>query len=164
MPPLDQCDVLEHALRVVRHLDAEQLAHALVPGLAHVLRLERPLDQLPLEVEAEDDVQAVGRLVGLDADEAGLGAVDRRRGTSSSVDVAELVGERRLERLVPVRSRTAGCDRRGSPTSGSATRSGRATASAASGVRSSEDAIPCAYRPCPASCIVDQSDSSPVGW
>ena len=39
---------------------------------------ERPLDQPPLEVEAEDDVEAVRRLVRLDADETRLGAVDRR--------------------------------------------------------------------------------------
>ncbi len=42
---------------------------------------ERALDQLSLEVEAEDDVEAVRRLVGLDPDEPGLGAVDRRRGS-----------------------------------------------------------------------------------
>ena len=33
----------------------------------------------------------------------------------------------------------------------------------ASGVRSSDEAMPWAYRPWPASCMVDQNDSIPVG-
>ena len=91
------------------------------PRLGQVLRVERALDQPLLELEAEDDVQAVRRLVGLDADEAGLGAVDGGE-ERVEVDVAELSGERLLQRLVPVQPERPRAARRGSPTCGSATR------------------------------------------
>ena len=69
--------VLKHAEPVVRRLDAEVLAHALVPHRGQVLELDRPCDQLLLELEAEDDVQVVRRLVGLDANQRRLDPVDR---------------------------------------------------------------------------------------
>ncbi len=97
-------------MRIVGHLDAEQLGHAGAPRLGQVLGIERALDQLLLELEAEDDVEAVCRLVGLDADEPRLGAVDGRE-ESIEVDVAELLGEGLAERLVPVEpERTAAPD------------------------------------------------------
>ena len=49
--------------------------HRLAPCLGEILRLELPLEEPPLEIEAEDDVEAVRRLVRLDADEARLCAV-----------------------------------------------------------------------------------------
>ena len=90
--------VLEHAEPVVRRLDAEVLAHALVPHLGQLLELDRPRDQLLLELEAEDDVQVVRRLVGLDANQRRLDPVDR------AVPVLELdVAERLRERLAQLR-------------------------------------------------------------
>ena len=70
--------VLQHASRVVRDLDPEVLVHRLAPCLGEILRLELPLEEPALEIEAEDDVEAVRRLVRLDADEARLGAVHCR--------------------------------------------------------------------------------------
>ena len=53
-------------------VEPEVLAHPRVPGLRQVARASiRPVDHLLLELEAEDDVQVVGRLVGLDADQRG---------------------------------------------------------------------------------------------
>ena len=68
---------------------------------------------------------------------AGLGAVDRGHEASRST-LAELVREGLLQRLVPVRPERAAARRRGSPTSGSATRSSPSDGALASGVRSSE--------------------------
>ena len=62
--------VLEHAARVVGHLDAEELPHPRVPRLRQVGERELAGDELLLELEAEDDVQRVGDLVGVDADQA----------------------------------------------------------------------------------------------
>ena len=90
--------VLEHPEPVVRRLDTQVLAHALVPHLGQVLELDRLREQLLLELEAEDDVQVVGRLVGLDADQRRLDPVD------GAVPVLELDV---LERL-PGRSRSCG--------------------------------------------------------
>ncbi len=88
-------------MRVVGHLDAEHVGHPGIPCVLQVLRVERTLDELLLELEAQDDVEAVCRLVRLDADEPGLGAVDGGE-EGLEVDVAELRRERRLQRLVPV--------------------------------------------------------------
>ena len=75
--------------------------HPGAPRIGKVLRVERALDELLLELEAQDDVEAVRRLVGLDADEAGLGAVHGGE-ERLEVDVSELRRERLLQRLVPV--------------------------------------------------------------
>ena len=69
--------VLQHALGGVGHVDAEQPVHALVPRRRQVVDRERALDQRQLELEAQDDVEVVGRLVGVDADQRALDGVDR---------------------------------------------------------------------------------------
>ena len=60
--------------------------------LGQVLERDRALDDLLLELEAQDDVEVVGRLVGLDADQRGLDVLIARE-NASSVDRAELLGE-----------------------------------------------------------------------
>jgi hypothetical protein len=84
-----------------RDLDAEEIRHAGVPGLRQVLRGRASLDQTLLELEARMMWQAVRRLVGLDADEPGLGAVDGGE-EGVEVDVAQLLGNASRQRLVPV--------------------------------------------------------------
>src|SRR5205807_929052 len=61
--------VLEDAARVVGDLDVEVVVHACVPGAWEVLHREAALDQLLLELEADDDVQVVRDLVRVDADQ-----------------------------------------------------------------------------------------------
>ena len=68
--------VLEDAARVVGNLDAEQIEHAGVPRLRQLLQRQRALHQPLLELEAEDDVERVGDLVGLDPDQPRRDAVD----------------------------------------------------------------------------------------
>ena len=63
--------VLEHAACVVGHLDAQELLHARVPRLRQVGEGELARHQLLLQLEAEDDVQRVRDLVGIDPDQAG---------------------------------------------------------------------------------------------
>src|SRR5581483_6710128 len=81
--------VLQDTARVVRDLDAEIVVHRLSPQLWQVLELDAAVDDVLLELEAENDVHAVGDLVGLDADERGLRLVDRRV-ELLDVDVAEV--------------------------------------------------------------------------
>jgi hypothetical protein len=81
-------DVLQAAQPVVGRNDAEEIPHPLVPGARQVAHGEVARDQRAFEAVAQDDVQRVGRLVGLDADEAALDA---------AVDAHEVVrGERRV--------------------------------------------------------------------
>src|SRR5438093_542258 len=61
-------DVLECAVAVVRHVEPEIGLEARVPRLGKVFDLELALEQLVLQLEAEEDVQVVGDLVRLDAD------------------------------------------------------------------------------------------------
>ena len=68
--------VLQDSLRVVRDVDPEVLVHSLVPHLREVWNRDAAVDDVLLELEAEDHVHAVGHLVGLDADERRLDAVD----------------------------------------------------------------------------------------
>ena len=68
--------VLQHAARIVGHIDAEQLLHLGVPRLGQVVERERAGDELLLELEAEDDVERVGDLVRVDPDQPGRDAVD----------------------------------------------------------------------------------------
>ena len=108
-------------MRVVGHVDPEQVAHPLVPCIRKILRIERALDEPLLELEAQDDVKAVRGLVGFDPDEPRLGAVDGGE-ERLEVDVAELRRERLLQRLVPVQPERPASGRRGSPRCDSATR------------------------------------------
>ena len=59
---------------------------------------ERALDQRQLELEAQDDVEVVGRLVGVDADQRALDRVDRAV-ERVRVDAAEGAGPRCSRRL-----------------------------------------------------------------
>ena len=62
-------DVLQHARHVVGHLDAQQSRIFSFHAAGRSATVQRALDQRQLELEAQDDVQVVGRLVGLDADQ-----------------------------------------------------------------------------------------------
>ena len=89
-------DILQHAVGVVGHLDAQVLAHAGVPGLGQVGEAQLAFHDFLLQLEAQDDVQVVGGLVGLHADERRLdlvdGAVEALR-----IDPGELLGEGGLQ-------------------------------------------------------------------
>ena len=69
--------VLEDAARVVGHVDPEVLVHPRAPGAGQVLRLQPVVDQILLQLEAQDDVHVVGDLVGVDADQRRVHLVDR---------------------------------------------------------------------------------------
>ena len=68
-------DVLQHALGVVRHVDPQVVVHPAVPLLGQLLERELVVEHRLLELEAEDDVQVVGRLVRLDPDQRRLDEV-----------------------------------------------------------------------------------------
>ena len=86
-----------------------ELLEARVPGVGKVGDGEPAREELLLELEAEDDVEAVARLVGVDADERAANAVDRAMELLER-DVAEPVRERLLHARVepaPERQRAA---------------------------------------------------------
>ena len=70
-------DVLQHAVGVAFGDDAEQRPRFLPPGIGQVVHLQVAVDHAALQREAQQDVQVVGHLVGLDADERRLHGVDR---------------------------------------------------------------------------------------
>ena len=70
-------DVLEAAVGDVRHLDSEVLGHLRVPGFGDIGGGEPAARRLLLQFEAEDDVEVVGDLVGVDTDQRRLDAIDR---------------------------------------------------------------------------------------
>ena len=120
------------------------------------LERERLGEHLLLELEAQDDVQVVGRLVGVDADQR------RPHGVHLAVPRLGVDAARARPGSAPAAAgrssaRTAASGRRGSPTCGSATRARRARRRAPSGVRSSDGSIWCSYSPWPNSCIVAKS-------
>ena len=84
--------ILQHALGVVGHVHAQILLVEPVPGLGQVLDLQGAGDQLLLQLVPDHDVEGVGELVRLRADEAGLALVDGQ---------VEVVGGDVLERLGP---------------------------------------------------------------
>ena len=71
-------DVLQHALHDIRRLDAQVLAELRVERLRQVGRRHRAREHLPLELEAQDDVERVRHFVGVDADHAGRDYEKRR--------------------------------------------------------------------------------------
>ena len=87
--------VLQHALRVVRHVDAEVLVHLLVPHARQLANRDAAVDDLLLELEAENHVHAIRDLVRPDADQRRLDAVDAGDEVVE-LDAPELIGERRL--------------------------------------------------------------------
>ena len=70
-------NVLQRAFAVVGDVETKVRLEARVPCLRYVFDLERPFQQLVLQLEAEQDMHVVRDLVGLDADERGLRFVDR---------------------------------------------------------------------------------------
>jgi hypothetical protein len=70
-------DVLEAAAGVVGRGEAEVLAHLFVPRAGDVVWGEVAGEHGLLELEPEEDVEVVGGLVGVDADERGADVVDR---------------------------------------------------------------------------------------
>src|SRR2546430_2271494 len=89
-------DVLQHALDDVRRLDAQVLAELRGERLRQVGRGHGSREQLPLELEAQDDVERVRDLVGIHADQARRDAVERTVKFLER-DGRELFGERLLE-------------------------------------------------------------------
>ena len=67
-------DVLHAPILVVRRLDAEGRRHARPPRAGKIRNREIAGEQRALEPVAQDDVERIGRFVGLDADEPGLDA------------------------------------------------------------------------------------------
>src|SRR5689334_15195665 len=91
--------VLQDSLGVVRHLDAEVLVHLLVPHLRQVAHRDAAVDEILLELEAKDHMHAVGDLVGLDANQRRVDAVDPGE-EAVELDAAQLLWERRLRARV----------------------------------------------------------------
>ena len=69
-------DVLQAALGIVRGRDSQGLAVLLVPCVGQLADWQFIGKQGLLQLEADDDVQVVSHLVGLDPDQAGLHVVD----------------------------------------------------------------------------------------
>src|SRR4051794_31997268 len=69
-------DVLQNSLRVVGDADPEVVPHPAVPLVRKLLEREVVGQHRLLELEAQDDVEVVRRLVGLDTDEGRLDDVD----------------------------------------------------------------------------------------
>ena len=109
----------------VGHLEPEQPVRRLVPRVRQVLDREPALDQRELELEAQRDVQVVGRLVGLDPDQAQPDLVDARGRARRRPSPRTARRGARAAAAAPTR-RTAASGRRGSPTAGSGTRGRRA--------------------------------------
>ncbi len=70
-------DVLQHTLEDVRGLDSQVLAKLRVERVRQVGRSQRAREHLPFQLEAQDDVERVGDLVGVHADRARRDAVER---------------------------------------------------------------------------------------
>ena len=103
-------DVLHDALGVARHVEPEVLLVAGVPGVGQILEREGLLEERHLELEADGDVEVVGDLVGLDADQRALDGV-RRAVEVLGVDGAERLGEvLGKEGLKPANERPAAAD------------------------------------------------------
>ena len=62
-------DVLQTAVAIVGRRDAKIGLHCRAPSLRQVLHAELALEQFQLEIEAQHDVQIVGHLVGVSANE-----------------------------------------------------------------------------------------------
>src|SRR2546423_2963477 len=108
--PTSPVHVLQDAVRGVGDVDAEVFRHARVPCLREGGHLEPLADEVLLELEAQDDVHAVGDLVRVDADQRGLNLV---HGPVEGllVDRPELRAERLLQaRVEPPPERPAAAD------------------------------------------------------
>ena len=85
-------DVLQAAVGVIGYIHAEVLFVLGVPCSGQVGHGQRALHQRLLQLIADHDVQRVGQLVSLGADQAGLGAVDGAPDLLGS-DIGQLIGE-----------------------------------------------------------------------
>ena len=65
-------DVLQTSATIIRRRQPKQVAVGFIPSLRHVVHGQFAFHQTALDPETQQDVQIVGRLVGLDADEAKL--------------------------------------------------------------------------------------------
>ena len=117
--------VLQHAHAVVRRNDADERAHALVPGGRQIVDRQVASHQRELELEAQEDVQVVGDLVGLDADQRRLDEVGGAHELLER-DVVQLLGERLPDLRAGAAPRMPASGRPCSPRSATATRAGRA--------------------------------------
>ena len=88
--------VLEHALQHVRRLQAEVLAHLRVERLRQVAQRQAARQHLPLQLEPQDDVQAVRDLVRVDPPQRRLHLVERAVERLER-DLRERFGQRLLE-------------------------------------------------------------------
>ena len=78
IPGVTIANFLRAALRGIRGADPQVRLHTLVPQRGQISDPDRPVDQPLLQLETQEDVQVVGHLVGLDADQRGRNLVDRR--------------------------------------------------------------------------------------
>ena len=90
-------DVLQHALDDIRRLDPQVLAELRVERLGEVGRCHRACEHLPLQLEAQDDVERVRDLVGVNADHTRRDTVERAMELVER-DGGKLLRERLLER------------------------------------------------------------------
>ncbi len=106
--------VLEHAVGVVGDLDPEVLARQDRPRFGQVGDLEPALEELELELEADEHVEVVGQLVGLDADQrrphpvggavqlGGVGGVEpARKGRAQARQQALEIGAAAADPVLP---------------------------------------------------------------
>ena len=144
--------ILHHAVAVVGRGDAQVGGVARVPGIGQVADRQLAFQQRQFEVEAQHDVQVVGHLVGLDANQRALDLVDRAV-ERDPANLAELLGEVRLQPRVEELQKP-----RLRPTMFSHRRDWLSCTPAdvplASGVPSKSGLMPCSYMAWPASWMV----------
>ena len=75
--PAGPVAVLQDAAPVIRHLQAKVIPHLLPPEGGQLRRVQAILDQKLFQLIAEQDMQAVGELIRLRADEGGPGDIHR---------------------------------------------------------------------------------------
>ena len=92
-------DVLQAAVAIVGRRDAEILLHAGAPRLRQVFHLQPAFQQVHLEIETHHDVEIVGHLVGVGADQRAFDPVD---GAIEGLrrDGAERIGEGVLQHRI----------------------------------------------------------------
>src|SRR5919201_6910622 len=81
---------------MIGYLESEELLHQLVPCVRHIGDGDGAGQELLLELEPQDDVQAVRHLVRVDADEPRPHGIDRVV-ERILVNAAELLSEDRLQ-------------------------------------------------------------------
>ena len=89
-------NILQHPVTVVRRMEAQTLLVAGVPGCWQVGDAEFAFEQIKFQPKADDDMEVIGDLIGLGADERTLHLVD---GLVEGLgrDIVQLGREGRLE-------------------------------------------------------------------